>query len=350
MDIFPFFGGISTILSSGIGAKASEYAADRQLEATRQTNEMNLQLAREQNDWNWNAMLYNNNWNSTASQLQRWKDAGLNPNSFAGVASPVAATAPQSANLANQVAPEIGNILARKGDYYMQGINGGLDLILRAKKLNLESKKTDAEIINLDANSEFVRKQVDDLLPQTIRESQSRSKLNEETVVSIRKNYAKLAAEIDNIYANTNLADTKSSEIKTNVKFLRETWDDRKISLSLANMLSRSELNINHQTALNLSEQLKGIIIDNGLKGNEYVMTEVSNWVKKVTALSDTFKTMSDLQKSNYFSSLFNHMSSILDVLTSGEIFDSSDRAKSRQKFHNDFLRSIPSIINPVFK
>lgn len=101
---------IPALITAGIGLASSlwsynngQKSLNKQLDAatqnTRETNEMNyriahenndtaIQLQREMNDWNlqqWNRNNeYNEQYNSTSAQLQRWMDAGLNPNGFNG--------------------------------------------------------------------------------------------------------------------------------------------------------------------------------------------------------------------------------------------------------------------------
>lgn len=80
------FGGLS-------GASASKYAADRQLQATIETNKMNAQLAREQRDWEYKMVQEQNAYNSLAAQRHRAEEAGFSPYILGG----------QNSNLQNQI-------------------------------------------------------------------------------------------------------------------------------------------------------------------------------------------------------------------------------------------------------
>lgn len=66
------FGGMSA-------SSTSKYAADRQFQATMETNRMNAQLAREQRDWEYNMVQEQNAYNSLAAQRQRAEEAGFSP-------------------------------------------------------------------------------------------------------------------------------------------------------------------------------------------------------------------------------------------------------------------------------
>lgn len=325
-------GATASLIGAGISARASKYGADKQLQAVRETNLLNQQLAREQNDWNRQLWEDTNSWNSTSEQLKRWTAAGLNPNSFASQASPVGADTMQSADLANQQAPDIGGYYSQMGNVWQNGINNAMSQILAFRKLQNETKKTEAETENLNANSTFVKEQVKTLLPQQVKESESRQKLNEKQVEAIEKGYAEMQARIENFNAQTNLADTNSNDIKVKQRFYRETWDDRKLTIQLANKLTRSQIGLNVQQANNLAEQLQGIIIENGIKGNEYLMTEVTNWITKVEGFSKFFETANAMERQNFFGMLFGAIGNTVQELGNG-----ADAAAKQQAERNDW-------------
>ncbi len=73
-----------------LGVGSSAYSASNQLRAVRETNKANKEIAESNNRWNrenmqlqndWNLAQWNreNEYNSAASQVQRFRDAGLNP-------------------------------------------------------------------------------------------------------------------------------------------------------------------------------------------------------------------------------------------------------------------------------
>lgn len=80
------FGGFS-------GSSASKYAADRQYQATMDTNKMNAQLAREQRDWEYRMVQEQNAYNSLSAQRQRAEEAGFSPYILSG----------QNSSLQNQI-------------------------------------------------------------------------------------------------------------------------------------------------------------------------------------------------------------------------------------------------------
>lgn len=79
-----------------------KHAADKSLQATRETNKANRELAQYQNEWNlaqWNRM---NAYNTPAAQRQRFEDAGINPYFALGNIQAGQAESLNSAEMANQ--------------------------------------------------------------------------------------------------------------------------------------------------------------------------------------------------------------------------------------------------------
>lgn len=78
------------------------HAADKSLQATRETNKANRELAQYQNEWNlaqWNRM---NAYNTPAAQRQRYEEAGINPYFALGNIQSGQAESLNSADMANQ--------------------------------------------------------------------------------------------------------------------------------------------------------------------------------------------------------------------------------------------------------
>lgn len=98
--------GIGTAISGIAGGTASllgsKYAADKALEATKETNAANLKLAKFQNEWNiaqWNRQ---NAYNTPAAQRARYEEAGINPYFALGNIQSGNAQSLLSADMANQ--------------------------------------------------------------------------------------------------------------------------------------------------------------------------------------------------------------------------------------------------------
>ena len=138
--------------SSLFGAATSRYAAKKQLQAVRETNEANKELATLQNQWNLEQWQREADWQNTEHQMQMWKNAGLNPNFYQG-----GTTAPttQSAPLANQIAPDIAAPYMHIGD----SIQRGFDQAIQGLTSIYQMKKLQAETQNLNTENQVIKNQ-----------------------------------------------------------------------------------------------------------------------------------------------------------------------------------------------
>ena len=104
-------GGVGSLLGATVGGAMSNHAAstmaNAQLQATRETNQNNLLLAQRQNDWNVEQWNRQNEYNTPAAQRQRYEDAGINPYFAMGNIQSGTADSLLSADMANQVSPQI---------------------------------------------------------------------------------------------------------------------------------------------------------------------------------------------------------------------------------------------------
>lgn len=108
MPINPLIG--SSLISGGaslfgglFGSSSSNKAAKSQLQAVRETNALNRELAYQQNEWNLQQWNRQNEYNTPSAQMQRYRDAGINPFFAAGnITGGNAEGTLSSADLANQ--------------------------------------------------------------------------------------------------------------------------------------------------------------------------------------------------------------------------------------------------------
>lgn len=134
-------GGAVALGSSLFGMKASSDANKSSLNAQRLANQGNIELARENNNFNLEMWRRNNEYNSPASQMQRYKDAGLNPALIYG----------SSGNAGNSSSPVTGTVarisalpardLTGVANYLGQGLDSLVNLAgkledIKSKKLN----------------------------------------------------------------------------------------------------------------------------------------------------------------------------------------------------------------------
>lgn len=105
--------GAGSMLGGLFGATGSAKAAKYQLQAARETNQMNYQIAQENNAFNQRMWEKQNAYNSPVEQRRRLEQAGLNPNLMMnGGSAGTAETAPTADTSGVQQVPDIGSTIA----------------------------------------------------------------------------------------------------------------------------------------------------------------------------------------------------------------------------------------------
>lgn len=168
------FGGIASLFGG-------KHAADKSLQATRETNKANRELAQYQNEWNlaqWNRQ---NAYNTPAAQRQRYEDAGINPYFALGNIAPGQAESLNSAEMANQQSgaeaynhlaqgyQSLGNSISSAGSQFfnaqyqqeqtkalqLQNTENSLSMLLRVKGLRYsnEAQRMSNELFNANMQS-----------------------------------------------------------------------------------------------------------------------------------------------------------------------------------------------------
>lgn len=95
--------GGASLLGGLFGSSSSKKAAQAQLQAVRETNALNKELAYQQNEWNLQQWNRENEYNKPSAQMERMREAGINP--YFAVGNMTAGNAEgnlSSADLANQ--------------------------------------------------------------------------------------------------------------------------------------------------------------------------------------------------------------------------------------------------------
>lgn len=105
--------GAGSLLGGLFGGVGSAKAAKYQLQAARETNQMNYQIAQENNAFNQRMWEKQNAYNSPVEQRRRLEQAGLNPNLMMnGGSAGTAETAPTADTSGVQQVPDIGSTIA----------------------------------------------------------------------------------------------------------------------------------------------------------------------------------------------------------------------------------------------
>lgn len=112
--------GAGSLIGGLFGGVGSVKAAKYQLQAARETNQMNYQIAQENNAFNQRMWEKQNAYNSPVEQRRRLEQAGLNPNlMMSGGSAGIAESAPTADTSGVQQVPDIGSTIA--GGYQQFG-------------------------------------------------------------------------------------------------------------------------------------------------------------------------------------------------------------------------------------
>lgn len=132
-DLLGIGSAIGGIAGGALSMAGAKYAADKALQATKETNAANLKLAQFQNDWNiaqWNRQ---NAYNTPAAQRARYEEAGINPYFALGNIQSGNAQSLLSADMANQQSgADAYNMLAQGYQQFGSSISQAIPQFLNA--------------------------------------------------------------------------------------------------------------------------------------------------------------------------------------------------------------------------
>ncbi len=112
--------GAGSLIGGFASASGSRYAARKQLQAVRETNQMNYQIAQQNNAFNERMWNMQNEYNTPEAQRARLEAAGINPYLMLdGSSTGIAQSSPQADTSGTQVAPDVGSTIA--GGYQSLG-------------------------------------------------------------------------------------------------------------------------------------------------------------------------------------------------------------------------------------
>lgn len=146
--------GIGTALLSGLGSYlSSKKSNSASLQATRETNATNKSIAERNNQFNYEMWQRNNDYNSPLSQIQRFKEAGLNPALIYGSSGNAGnSSAPVKGTPYSAVKPNLqGNsVLGSVLSTIMNGMDDALSLAQKYKDLRTSDLKN--SLLGVNAN------------------------------------------------------------------------------------------------------------------------------------------------------------------------------------------------------
>ncbi|UOK21003.1 DNA pilot protein [Chifec microvirus UA13_27] len=150
----------SSIIGGSSAASAAKNANATNLQIARETNQANAALAQQQQNWNVDLWNMQNNYNTPAAQLQRYKDAGLNPNLIYGSGSGSSG----NAGSISTVAPaRMERASVQPVNYFQgvaQGLSQGLSAFLQSQQLSIQEKRAEADVTRTGSSVDLNEKRM----------------------------------------------------------------------------------------------------------------------------------------------------------------------------------------------
>ena len=155
------FAPLLSLFGAGVNASSADSVAESNLQAVRETNDLNKQLFYEsyrlnkdvfdyQNAANVDFWNMQNEYNTPAQQMSRFAEAGLNPNLIYGQGNSGNAGAIQTGSFSVPKAPKMESYQAPV-NMYSSAINGFFDNLMKLTQI----QKTEQETKNLETQNDF---------------------------------------------------------------------------------------------------------------------------------------------------------------------------------------------------
>ena len=225
-------------------------------------NITNKKQANKQNQWNLNMWNKTNQYNDPASQMNRLKQAGMNPNMYGTqiISNNSAASAPSSADLANQ-----NPIVDQAAAANLADAVGNLEVGQKNAEANMKSAQaaeTNAEANSLNAQTNQARQQVDALVAAADIKLKGAEK--ERCIAQV----SQINQQITNLKKEFEILDEKSKQEvietarKTLEQDLYEKYGEKQILAELNLKNSQAHLNMSQAHLAEVNASLAPIFAD----------------------------------------------------------------------------------------
>lgn len=174
----------------------------------------------------WNMM---NEYNSPKMQMQRFKEAGLNPNLIYGQTQNAAPVRSSDFKPADYAAPRIGDDLTNVIQTYFQVQSQEQQL----QNMKLQAALLDAQRVKTESETDWKKLQTDffqrtepyreEILSSQGQLLQASKEKTREELIKIRESVKMIKPQIENILANTNLSYEKKAAIAQQIENLKTT-------------------------------------------------------------------------------------------------------------------------------
>jgi len=239
-SVFSFLGSSSgaTLIGSGLDFLGNLYTNRQNRRSIEETNRLNYQMQQEQNAWNERMWHMNNEYNTPANQMQRLKEAGLNPNLLYGNPSQGTSSAPaQGTNPAQAQA--------------FQSLGFG-DMFSNAQQLMMQKKANDANIRLMQAQADSLDAETT-LKERGMSLDEKRVNLQERELETSIQQFAEMKpyyeAQIDKIKSDKKVSDEQADEIFWRNMITSRTYGHQMEMLHAELQKLKSEYNLNNKQA-----------------------------------------------------------------------------------------------------
>lgn len=246
MGFEAILGGALSGISNLFGSASQNKNVDKQLQAAKEEAEKtrNWQTSEReaQQEWNYNMWLANNEYNTPMAQMQRYKDAGLNPDlmySGGNVQSP-GTPAAGGHTPSGPVADTSGyNRYRPLGDVASKALNDAATAALTAKTTTeTEGQKHTNDILASDASFRDAYNQgILNTQNSQIVVNNSTVKLNDQQIEESRSRVSKIDAEISKISQEINLLISQAADVDSQI------WE-RHVRVALDSAIQHGYLDI----------------------------------------------------------------------------------------------------------
>lgn len=288
--------GGGSLIGGLFSAAGSRYAARKQLQAVRETNQMNYKIAQENNAFNERMWNQQNAYNTPEAQRSRFEQAGLNPYLMLdGGDSGVATSAPTADTSGTQVAPDIGSTIAQGYQTLGNSFSSAASQIAQMTFQN-EMQQANVSKVNAEAQNANLQNQYDMLRNQfaaaqfltDLRIKQYQGDISKYDAKYLRDS---LNDRLDSVKFQNTLSGSQSSyynqlaglyDVQRQISETNLKWLDREkqVAIMVAIQNARtaaSQMHLNYASAKNMiamaglnAAQEAGVRIDNRLKNDIY--------------------------------------------------------------------------------
>lgn len=288
--------GAGSLIGGLFSSSGSRYAARKQLQAVRETNQTNYQIAQDNNAFNERMWNLQNEYNTPSAQRARLEAAGINPYLMLnGSSTGVAESAPTADQSGTQVAPDIGSTIA--GGYQSLGssISSAASQIAQfafqndLQKANVAKSLADAK--NSDLQNEYDQLRNQFAAAQFLTDLRLKQKQGD--ISEYEANYLRDSMEdrLDSVKFQNTVYGSQASyynqlaglyDVQRQIEHTNLKWLDREkqVSIMVAIQNARtaaSQMHLNYASAKNMiamaglnAANAAGVRIDNRLKNDIY--------------------------------------------------------------------------------